>query len=221
MIVNFNYEEKIYRFEHPDDDHIGCCQQSAKNFYEIVLLEELRQRLGDVPGIVIDVGAHIGNHTVYFASVMKRTVIVFEPNPRVLPLLIRNVSASGVERSVSILGCAASSVPGWCDVPDEPRTAGNTGMQRVVFNHSGDTLCLPIDCVKTRVALIKFDIEGAELSALRGAEEILRTSRPLLAIEASTSQVLSAQRAFLEPLGFQSSGRSWGATPVYVWTHVA
>lgn len=229
MEVVFTYEGEEYCFTHAPDDHIGRWQAGANGFYEAPLLAELRKRVAGNPGIVIDVGAHIGNHTVFFAKVMHRVVIAVEPNDEVFPHLVRNVNAAGIAGRVTALGCAAGAYPGrWCSVPREERTRGNTGMQRVAYTQGKldvnvpTKLCVPLDMVlprETRVALVKLDVEGFEVAALSGMLTTILKYRPLLAIEAVSAGALKEQKALLSSAGYHPSERSWGKTPVYIWSH--
>ncbi len=219
MRTSFSFEGEQYTFEHPEGDHIGRCQERSSGFYEAALLAHIRAVL-ERPGVVIDVGAHVGNHTVFFSAVLRRQVLAFEPNPLVFPLLARNVAASPSATRVTLLEAAAGASAGWgamvsgCPVE-------NTGMQRVDPNAPGCALVLPIDSVLPRdaaVALMKLDVEGCEPLALTGALETIRAQRPLIAMEAADHEALAAQAAVLERLGYRRSRESWGSTPVYLWS---
>lgn len=222
MHVTFNYEGTAFRFEHVAGDHIARWQEAAQNFYEVQLLEELRKRLQDRDGIVIDVGAHVGNHTVYFASVMGRTTIAVEPNHRVLPHLVTNIVSAGVGDRVTVLGCGAGAPPPrWCSTPEEARTEGNTGMQRASYSEKGK-LCIQLDAVippSAQVALVKIDVEGFEMDVLNGVLAALLRCRPLIAMEAVDAAAFAKQRKLLECAGYVPSKRHWGKTPVYIWSH--
>ncbi len=220
MRTRFAFEGVQYVFEHPPGDHIGRCQERSGGFYEGSLLNHIRAVL-DRPGIVVDVGAHVGNHTVFFSAVMRRQVIALEPNPLVFPLLARNVAgnAQAAQRVTLIEVAAGSSIGLGAIAPGCP--AENTGMQRVDVSVAGCTLVLPLDSVLPRgaaVALMKLDVEGCEPLALAGALDTIRTQRPLIAMEAADNDALAAQTVVLQPLGYRRSRDHWGSTPVYLWS---
>lgn len=49
---------------------------------------------------------------------------------------------------------------------------------------------------------MKIDVEGAELAVIYGAQELLRTSRPTLLIEADPEPAAAAVTARLEEAGY-------------------
>ena len=67
------------RFE-TDDDHIAGVIRKTATFYEAEMLADIRSRLFFAE-LAVDVGAHVGNHTLYFAHVLGLQTIAFEPNP--------------------------------------------------------------------------------------------------------------------------------------------
>ena len=64
--------------------------ERKRSFYEADVLLHLAHR-GPRGGLFLDVGAHVGNHTLFFASFLADHVIAIEPNPATATLLRRNV----------------------------------------------------------------------------------------------------------------------------------
>jgi hypothetical protein len=52
-------------------------------------------------------------------------------------------------------------------------------------------------------AIMKCDVEGAELDALRGAETVLRTYHPVIVLDKHTDEGQAACGEFLRGLGYQ------------------
>src|SRR5690606_21717953 len=77
----------------------------------------------------VDVGANIGNHTLFFAKVMGQRVYSFEPFPENLRLLKKNIALNGLEKLVRVVGKAAGATAGEgnLEVPSE----NNLGMVRL------------------------------------------------------------------------------------------
>lgn len=210
------------------DDHIA--RQIAKNgsFYESELLEYLNIRIPH-GGIYIDVGANIGNHSVFFGKFLADMVLCFEPSDQLRPILERNLTVNHV-RDYRIYGCAlgASEKKGRLIIPQA--SALNAGMTRVE-EISADTraeadglveiraldgimaeLCR--DGVDLPVRLIKIDVEGMELEVLKGAAQVLRQHQPQLVVEAATDMEKQRLDRHLSGLGYEPV-RCFGATPTY------
>src|SRR5262249_895906 len=100
-VATFNRSGKDYSFVHADaEDHIFQHLQRG-GFYEASLVNRL-SRLGKPGDVVMDAGANIGNHAVYFAGVCGCDVICFEPNPPAAQLLRFNIERNGLSRRVTI-----------------------------------------------------------------------------------------------------------------------
>ena len=146
-------------------------------------------RAGD---LVFDVGAHVGYFTLLAAQRVTETgtVLSIEPNPTALDQLHQNVDRSGL-KNVLVAHSA-------CGDSDEPvrlylHTESNSSMASLsAANATGgvgvDVACSTLDdlCADhriTRARLVKIDVEGAELSVLRGMDRILREMRPIIVLE--------------------------------------
>lgn len=157
------------------------------SFYEPGLL---RRHVELVPRgtTVLDVGANVGNHCVYYALSGAGRVYPFEPNPRANALLRRTVAANPGLEAVDLshvdhgVGAEAASL-----FPHTPG-ARNLGSTRLAEHGGpGETAVrvVPLDSVrlKGRVTLLKVDVEGMELAVLEGAEQLVAEHRPALAVE--------------------------------------
>ena len=194
-------------------DSIARIIAETGTFYEAPLLEHLAER-GPLGGIYLDVGANIGNHAVYFARFLADFVVAVEPNPQLLPLLSRNLRLNG-RGNWTVVAAAAGAAAGWGRL--RPGPADNVGGTKVVdLPPAGAPLpsavpLLPLDTVVARLAscrgravtLVKLDIEGMELAALRGAETLLRAQRPQLVVEVGTTPARRAIIAFLAAFGYR------------------
>ena len=66
---------------------------------------------------VIDIGAFIGDTTIYFVRKGARRVVAIEPHPRAFAELIRNIKLSGLTNAVIPINAALSSTSGSICVP--------------------------------------------------------------------------------------------------------
>src|SRR5207248_423370 len=157
--------------------------------YEQAEIETLTERLPP-RGTLVDVGANVGLHSVQLARLVQGLrVLACEPVSDTFALLRRNIAKNGVSEQVQARRVALSDRPGTLRltkrlqfgnfvVPDGAPVAPDA-----VEEAPARTLDDLIDEVDGRVDAIKCDVEGAELSVLRGAERTLDRFRPAILIE--------------------------------------
>jgi FkbM family methyltransferase len=166
-----------------ENDHIARVIRQTGTFYESELLNDIRQRLF-FPQVAVDVGAHVGNHTIYFSSVLGMETFAFEPNPTSFWHLESNIAANGLNDRCRARRAAVGARSGRAHVV--PAADSNSGLSKVEPVANGEAELVTLDdelAAGRRVDVIKIDVEGAELDVLRGAEHTLRQQRPLLYIE--------------------------------------
>ena len=136
---------------------------------------------------VIDVGANIGYVSLLAATLVgsQGRVLAIEPNPEVRAQLERNLARNGL-RNVQLFDCALSDAEGQLALFIGP--PDNTGLSS--FRMPRDSArsisirtrrfddCFPPQ--ESSAAIVKIDVEGAELKVLRGMPQYLRAepSRP-------------------------------------------
>ena len=131
-------------------------------------------------GTALDVGAWYGPWSRALAKRVD-TVLAFEPNPDVATLLARTAP-----RNVRVLAAAATDRDG-TDTLWVPTTG--MGTEAVASLRATGGRPVRVDTVAidglelTDVTMIKLDVEGAELAALRGARSTVERCRPVLLIE--------------------------------------
>lgn len=146
---------------------------------------------GGAKGAVLDVGAFSGLYSLVAHAARCRRVIAFEPSRMPLARLLDNINTNGAA-SVEVVPKAASDYEGttFFNLARGLRTlstagrlegAGDEGLREpvVVGTLDGELRALNVDVV----ALAKINVEGAEISALRGMVETLQKDRPDLLIE--------------------------------------
>lgn len=138
---------------------------------------------------VLDIGANIGNHSVYFAHRFKH-VISFEPGTVPCHLLQANLLLNRTT-NVDVYKIGLSDREMRASLA--PSEADNIGSSRVspssdacdceeIELRCGDTVLEK--CVDLApVAVVKIDVEGHEYNALKGLEQTLRRQRPIILFE--------------------------------------
>ena len=156
------------------------------------------RRLLSPGATVFDIGANTGYYTLLFSHLAGANgrVYAFEPVPSTRAALERNVARAATSSNVQILPVAVSDHPG--EVLIHVAGAINTGASHVVSADVDDSIfssgrkragivqTLALRCVtgdeiwrergRPAVDLVKIDIEGHELHALRGMPELLNAN---------------------------------------------
>ncbi len=166
-----------------DDWHRGIYYRGVYEPETTALVRRLL-RPGDT---FLDVGANAG----YFACLaagLGATIHAFEPNPLMVRLLCRSRQLNSLRDALTVVPAAASDEDGVAQLHLSPQ-AGNTGLASLLEVENvrgGVTVTIPTVRLDTycrahmieRVRLIKLDVEGGELRALRGATGVLLDVRP-------------------------------------------
>lgn len=197
------------------EDHIAQVIRQTGTFYEAEMLADARSRLF-YPECAVDVGAHIGNHTVYFAHVLGVRTLAFEPNPVTFRHLEANVSGNGLSQLCSLRNAAVGAQTSKARA--EPASARNSGMATVELDPEGAVEVVSLDDAladEPRVDLIKIDVEGWELDVLRGGARILARHRPLLYVEIMAEK-FDAVRGYLDAAGYRCWKR-FNVTPTFLF----
>jgi FkbM family methyltransferase len=192
--------------------------RKTENFYERDLLDLLHS-LSLSPGSIVDVGANLGNHTVFFATAFpKHDVVAVEPFESNVELLRENVRGNGLSDRVSVESIALSDAEGLVGLVEG--IAGNLGSMRVktdpVSNPRYQARRLDDLVDGGPVALIKVDVEGHEAAVLRGGIETIKRCRPVIVAEAHEPEQLREIEAVLAPLDYVATAIR-GRSRNYVW----
>ncbi|MEM9714530.1 MAG: FkbM family methyltransferase, partial [Actinomycetota bacterium] len=211
-VVELDVAQHRYRLEVDPDDFVGREIVLTGRPYEADLLEHLARHLPS-GGRVLDVGAHIGNHTIALA-VLGHEVVAVEPNPETRALLEANVHRNGLDGRVTVHGVAAGARPGHGALIVDDDNSGATRLDP----GAGSVPIRRIDDLVQDVDLVKLDVEGHELAALEGAHRLLSTRRPTVLAEAHDDDAFRALTGTLALYGYRTDGVSLAADPTFCFT---
>lgn len=175
------------------------------------------------PGmVVLDVGAHAGYYTILASKIVGRSgcVFAFEPSARERGRLRWHLWLNRCS-NVRVEPVALADHAGTGELFVFDRTTGCNTL-RAADSRSAVRVTVPIKTIDeffaagtfTAVDMVKMDIEGAELAALRGAERTFREARPALLCEVHDKRTA--------PWGYRARDiidlvAAWN----YRWYHVA
>ena len=180
----------------------------------VMLFEHLFQsrQAAFASGVALDIGANIGNHSVFMARYFARVLSV-EPNPTALALLRCNLLLAGAQHA-QVLPLGLADAPGTLEF--RQNESGNLGGSGFAFTGLQGGLAIPCRVVRGDdlltpellggpLRLVKIDIEGAELAALKGLAATLQREQPLVLFESNRAAGSGGGRevfALLRTLGY-------------------
>jgi FkbM family methyltransferase len=175
----------IYSF-----DHIGIAI-NIEGRYEKSSLDIVSDFMNnyikiDHNSTVLDIGANIGNHSLYFSSLFSK-VYAFEPHPKTYKLLEFNCS----DLNIDTFNFGLSSEDATVKFDVDPNNMGHAfiidGELNKDISSNMEIEVKKLDDLseidRTNISLIKIDVEGHELQALEGALTTIKDNRPVILFE--------------------------------------
>lgn len=155
-------------------------------FYEEELLKELEHIIPN-DAVICDIGANIGNHSLYWASNMQiKKIYAFEPVDTTYNILEKNIKINNLENIIKPLNIGLSDEKGTGIINIYSNdNIGGTSIKKSNQNNGGikiDKLD-NIKIIEEKLDFIKIDVEGHELLALKGAKQTINKYKPLIFIE--------------------------------------
>jgi FkbM family methyltransferase len=223
------FESKHFYFLHFDNDYIPKKIADTGKFYEqhfLIMLGRLHH-----PGrLVVDCGANIGNHTIYFSGVLKASVVSFEPQPYNRFFLDANRVLNGLEELIYVKNVALGRAKGCVEL--QMAIDGNYGsftsdMRNIEkvreveascdkYTVNVSTIDDELASCKSSISIIKIDVEGMELDVLKGAKEVIQCSKPVIAVECFTKSIFNEINEYLKSFGYFVLD-SHNATPTFIF----
>jgi len=137
---------------------------------------------------VLDIGANIGTHSIYFSSLAKNGyVLAFEPSIKTFCLLAKNVADVPNIIPINLAATDEGKIADFSEASDNAYSSLKDTQRKEVFRIR-KAPCMKIDDVVTGLALehidfIKIDVEGLEFNVLRGLQKVILRDQPVIFCE--------------------------------------
>lgn len=175
--IAIHHQGTILPITYNSEGQIAEIQKSGNKFFEIQMLEAIA-KLPYRNGICMDIGANVGNHTVFFSRFCNfDEVWAYEPFPESFALLQENAQKN-TKRTVRLFNCAVGAKREFRRITGNKENPSRNKLTKA----KGKTLVIPIT-TNLKVSLIKIDVEGHEIEVLKGAFAVIDRERPELFIE--------------------------------------
>lgn len=186
----------------------------SQSFFDINQLEMLKDSGIVKSGMnILDIGANIGNHTLYFTKVCKvNYVYAFEPMPKTFEILSKNCQINGLDNVLLnnyALGRERTTV-GIKNFDED-----NLGGTSLKYGEGG-ICCQSLDKldINKKIDFIKIDVEGFEKEVLLGGVELIKRDKPQIYIEIFEKNK-NAVDAIMQKMGYVNK-KKWNDDYLYV-----
>jgi len=181
--ISFPWEGKVAQFVLGNPRDMIHQYLLAGRFFEADELAFLKEAVGP-QATILEVGANIGNHLVYYGLYMNpKKIIPIEPNPAAIALLKKNSELNQLTMvDTSLLGFGIGDKHGHFQM--QIADQANIGAARLLAAEEGTVEVFPLDArYDGDVDFMKIDVEWMEMEALSGAANLIKKNRPKIYIE--------------------------------------
>ncbi len=211
------FNSKFYLPNYEQDLIQGLLYRN-KSYFEQGFLVKTKEYIPAKNAIIIDIGANIGNHTLYWANeVNAKKIYAFEPVPTTFKILKKNIKINNLENIVNIYQAGLSDEDSKGEIKTYDPT--NIGGTRLQINNEGNISLITLDSLKLsekRIDLIKIDVEGMDYKVLTGAVKTIRKYKPVIMIE-SFPQEYNISSRILKALGYRLEKNLGSFEYIYVY----
>jgi FkbM family methyltransferase len=176
---------------------------------------EIQQLAGFASGIVVDIGANVGSHSIVWSRSPKvEHIHAFEPHPRTFLNLCANLLLNDT-RGVKTHECALGAYNGAALLSDYDDSQKHFNMGSYVATKIGEDLTslaqdvlIPVEMrtldsfALSPVHFIKIDTEGYEFEILRGASGTLKRESPIVFVEVHYQALIEPIKDFMGVHGY-------------------
>ena len=170
----------LSRYKFPEDINIEKHVFSTKNGLSF-LPQTVQNRIQG--GIIIDGGAYIGDSAVMFSEFKPSKICAFEPVDFLHKKLKETVTLNEIDKIVEPVKMGLGESKKDVDI------YGINSGASLHINQGSDSQKISVTTIddfaqedQTHVDLIKLDVEGSELSVIKGAIETIKKDKPILLI---------------------------------------
>lgn len=184
------------------DSHVGkWVEESGLLAHDINMLPRVLPLI-PVGGVVVDVGAFIGDHTLAYLEQVGPTgqVFAFEPQKEPFECLILNCP-----KACCFQVALSDHIGTGHLVLDSDRNYGACRVKTANDIKPGEVEMMDLDAMVLSPHFIKIDAEGHELRVLKGAVKTIERSHPIMLVEINESALNKQGTSGPELLAFIKS----------------
>lgn len=171
----------VYQME---SDYVSKMISWNKKFYEWDLLEYIDTHYHEQQNI-LDIGANIGNHSLFFAKYIKcNHIYAFEPMYENIEIFKKNLE--NFSDKCTLFEVALGNQENDMIIYNSEKN--NNGGFSLASHHNsyevGTTHVVTLDSFNFKnISLIKLDVENYEIDVLKGGKQTIINSKPMIILE--------------------------------------
>ena len=203
--------EENYKFIYrsPDFDDLNMmCRENLK--YWESNSRYIFSELCKTSNVILDIGSYSGIYSIIASKVNKKAdIYAFEPNPNMFDVSKKNFKINNL-RNIKVFNIAISDVVGESYLFQNHENYTSVYSLKESKNDGArfkvETITLD-EVIKNqninKIDLIKIDIEGFELNAIKGFKSNIQTFQPIMIIECLTEIDIRNIHDFLKEYGYE------------------
>ncbi|WP_375176184.1 FkbM family methyltransferase [Pseudooceanicola sp.] len=175
-------------------------------FFEADSLAKLKKLVKSPTPRIVEVGANIGNHVVWYARYLgAERIYPVEPNPEALTILNQNIDANGIRPRIDTRGMGYGAGKDTGKFRTQTDNADNLGATKLVADAEGGIETRTLDELmgEETVDFIKIDAEGMELDVLEGAAGLIARDKPVIWVEVLRENMLGFAQKWCKSAGYR------------------
>lgn len=175
----------FYVPNYPQEMHQRFAVENKEVFTELPSLKQMDKLIPD-NAAVLDIGANIGNHTLYWLTTSPKRakyVYAFEVIDETYEILKKNIALNGLQNKTTLFhfGLGAHNT----SASISSMILNNMGATSIQEDKNGKFQIRKLDDVKLnhKIDFVKIDVEGTEIDVIKGAKKFLAKDKPLIWVE--------------------------------------
>ncbi len=204
LTLTLSVADSSYRIvlPHADADYLQKKLVADHAPFEQEMLEDIRHRVM-LDGLVLDIGAGIGNCTLYLAAAASCHVEAFECDPELCAALRESIALNGFGERVRLHETQLGREDGMARIGESELQV--RALHNIQFNR--------------KVEAIRLGAGGMGTDVLEGASQLLQRDRPLIYVQCGTEANYRRVSAWMSARGY-AYWDTFDATPTHLFIPV-